>query len=50
MHIPYPRPAEWNFVLVPLLEIAEDLVPAILKTSIIDLLKCSPDRHAVVKG
>ncbi|MCJ7563390.1 MAG: hypothetical protein MUP52_02235 [Candidatus Aminicenantes bacterium] len=50
MHILHPRPAEWNFVLVPLSEIAADLVPPILKRSFFDLLKCSPDRHAVVKG
>ncbi len=45
--IPHPRMAERNFVLVPLSEIAPDIIHPVLHRSALDLRQASRDRHRV---
>jgi len=49
LEIPHPRLTERRFVLVPLAEIAPDLVHPVLKKSIRAILRGCPDRSAVVR-
>jgi len=49
LFVPHPRMAERNFVLVPLLEIAPRAVHPLLKKSISELHKNTPDKSAVIK-
>jgi 2-amino-4-hydroxy-6-hydroxymethyldihydropteridine diphosphokinase len=49
LSVPHPRLEERNFVLVPLAEIAAGAVHPVLKASIADLLRLSPDRSRVEK-
>jgi len=47
LQIPHPKLAERNFVLVPLAEIAPEIIHPILKKKIRDLLLESEDPHSV---
>jgi 2-amino-4-hydroxy-6-hydroxymethyldihydropteridine diphosphokinase len=47
--VPHPRLEKRNFVLVPLAEIAPGAIHPVLKMSIADLLRASPDRSLVEK-
>jgi 2-amino-4-hydroxy-6-hydroxymethyldihydropteridine diphosphokinase len=47
LEIPHPKMHERRFVLVPLVEIAPDIVHPVLKKSIRDLLKECPDKSNV---
>jgi 2-amino-4-hydroxy-6-hydroxymethyldihydropteridine diphosphokinase len=47
--VPHPRLARRNFVLVPLLEIAPDVVHPLLKKTVRDMARGCPDAAAVIK-
>lgn len=49
LEIPHPRLSERRFVLVPLVEIAPDLVHPVLKKSIRSILRRCPDKSEVVR-
>jgi len=49
LEIPHPRLPERRFALVPLAEIAPDLVHPVLKKSIRSILRKCPDRSEVVR-
>jgi 2-amino-4-hydroxy-6-hydroxymethyldihydropteridine diphosphokinase len=49
LSIPHPRMAERKFVLVPLAQIAPDVMHPVLKKSIQSLLEACPDKSTVYK-